>query len=225
MSHDLILNAELGVRRTSGSSRAVRYFLKQMVDCALGGLALMLLAPLLLVIATMIRRHDGGPAFYRQTRIGREGRPFRCLKFRSMIVNSDTVLKQHLAADAGAAAEWRATQKLAADPRITPLGAFLRKTSLDELPQLINIARGEMSFVGPRPIVPDEIHRYGEHFSHCFSVTPGLTGLWQVSGRSDCSYAMRVALDTRYVDEWQFSTDVQILLRTVPAVLRQQGSR
>lgn len=225
MIHDLTYPVQLGRSSAPDSSRAARYFLKQMLDCALAGAALVLLAPLMLVVARMIRRHDGGPAFFRQTRIGRNGRPFRCLKFRSMIVNSEEVLKQHLAANPAAAAEWKATQKLASDPRITPLGAFLRKTSLDELPQLINIARGEMSIVGPRPIVPDEIHRYGEHFAHCFSVTPGLTGLWQVSGRSDCSYAMRVTLDTRYVDEWQLRTDVQILLRTIPAVLRQQGSR
>ncbi|MGQ4275073.1 sugar transferase [Terrihabitans sp. B22-R8] len=196
-----------------------------MADFAISLIALFLLAPLLIGIALWVRGQDSGPALFRQTRIGRDGRPFKCLKFRTMKMNAEQSLARHLAENPELAEEWKKTQKLTCDPRITPLGHFLRRTSLDELPQLINVARGEMSLVGPRPIVPDEIHRYGEHFSHCFSVAPGVTGLWQVSGRSDCSYGTRIALDTRYVDEWCLQSDVAILLRTIPAVLNQRGSR
>lgn len=142
-----------------------------------------------------------------------------------MACDAERVLKEFIEQNPTAAREWKENQKLSQDPRVTQVGALLRKTSLDELPQLFNILTGEMSFVGPRPIVVDEIPRYGEAFSHCFSVQPGLTGLWQVSGRSDCSYVNRVALDSRYVSEWRLLLDIEILARTVPAVLLQKGSR
>ncbi len=153
------------------------------------------------------------------------GRPFACLKFRTMVVDADAVLEAHLSTHAGARAEWAHTQKLVDDPRVTCLGRFLRASSLDELPQLINVLRGEMSLVGPRPIVTSEIGRYGAHFENCFSVPPGITGLWQVSGRNDCSYAERVALDAKYAEEWSLLGDLAILARTIPAVLLQKGSR
>ena len=142
-----------------------------------------------------------------------------------MSCDAERALQEFIEANPDAAREWRENQKLSHDPRITRIGSFLRKSSLDELPQLFNILVGDMSFVGPRPIVVDEIERYGEAFSHCFSVQPGLTGLWQVSGRSDCGYASRVALDGRYVAEWRLLLDVEILVKTVPAVLLQKGSR
>ncbi|SEG26739.1 sugar transferase [Bosea lathyri] len=225
MSPDFALRSSSDERSTSSSGKVFKYAIKQIFDLAASATALFLLAPLLVGIALLVRGRDGGPAFFRQTRIGKDGRPFKCLKFRSMVLDADGALQDHLARDPVAMREWQDNQKLTVDPRITPIGAVLRKTSLDELPQLINILKGEMSFVGPRPIVPDEIHRYGETFSHCFSVVPGLTGLWQVSGRSDCSYARRVALDSRYASDWTLLGDVEILLRTVPAVLQQHGSR
>jgi exopolysaccharide production protein ExoY len=197
---------------------------KTLFDMTLAAIAVFLLAPLMLGIAACIIGADGGPALFRQKRVGKNGKPFTCLKFRSMVVDADAALVEHFAKHPEAAREWRDSQKLNADPRVTRLGTFLRKTSLDELPQLLNILGGEMSFVGPRPIVPDEIDRYGERFAHCFSVPPGLTGLWQVSGRSDCSYAHRVALDSRYVSDWRLLGDLEILLLTVPAVLKQRGS-
>jgi exopolysaccharide production protein ExoY len=198
---------------------------KTVLDRTAALLAIAVLWPLLLGLALAIRLSDGGPALFVQTRIGRNGRPFKCLKFRSMVLNGEQVLREHLDSCPQARAEWAQYQKLSNDPRITAIGAFLRKTSLDELPQCLNILFGQMSFVGPRPIVPEEIQRYGESFAHCFSVAPGLTGLWQVSGRSDCTYQQRVALDSQYASEWSLWLDATIVLKTVPAVLRQRGSR
>lgn len=224
-SHGFPLPLTFSPERVSVVGRSFEYAIKRIFDASLAIVLLLLLCPLFIAIATILRGSDGGPALFRQARIGKGGRPFRCLKFRSMVLDAECALKKHLAHDPLAAQEWRDSQKLTVDPRITRIGAFLRKTSLDELPQLINILAGEMSFVGPRPIVPDEIPRYGEAFSHCFSVPPGLTGLWQVSGRSDCTYMTRVALDSRYASEWSLLLDAEIMLRTVPAVLMQQGSR
>jgi exopolysaccharide production protein ExoY len=205
--------------------RVFRIALKRVIDTTIAAAALMFLWPLMLMIAAMIRLTDGGPAIFGQTRIGRNGRPFTCLKFRSMVLDAEQALKDHLERSPQARREWQDSQKLSHDPRITQLGRILRKTSLDELPQLINILCGQMSLVGPRPIVPAEIHRYGENFAHCFSVPPGLTGLWQVSGRSDCGYQTRVALDSRYVNSWSLWLDAEIIVKTIPAVLFQQGSR
>ncbi len=198
---------------------------KRMIDVMLAGSALLLIWPLMLAIALAIRVSDGGPALFAQRRVGRHGRPFTCLKFRTMVLNAEQALQDHLASDPQARREWEANQKLDADPRITGLGVFLRKSSLDELPQLFNILLGQMSVVGPRPIVPAEIDRYGDSFSACFSVRPGLTGLWQVSGRSDCNYQTRVTLDYRYAVTWNFLSDIEIIARTIPAVLSQRGSR
>jgi exopolysaccharide production protein ExoY len=180
---------------------------------------------LMLLIAALIRAGDSGPALFQQTRVGRGGKSFRCWKFRTMACDADQALQRLLASDPDAAREWAESQKLSHDPRITPVGAFLRRSSLDELPQLFNIIAGDMSFVGPRPIVAAERERYGEAFTHCFSVPPGLTGLWQISGRSDCSYATRVSLDSQYASEWHLLLDAKILVKTVPAVLMQKGSR
>ena len=198
---------------------------KRGLDVSIAALALFLLFPLLLLLCLAIWAHDGRAPIFRHRRIGRGGQTFDCLKFRSMVVDGEAVLQEHLARDRTARAEWEATHKLTNDPRITPLGRLLRKTSLDELPQLVNVLKGEMSLVGPRPIVQAELARYGAAFDACFSVTPGVTGLWQVSGRSDCSYAERVALDLDYAAHWRLSRDLAILLRTVPAVLAQRGSR
>ncbi|WP_439575018.1 sugar transferase [Phreatobacter sp.] len=198
---------------------------KRVADVTLSLVALAFLWPLMVAIALAIRSSDGGPAIFAQTRVGRHGRPFTCLKFRSMVLDAEKVLADQLARDPQSMREWQANQKLVNDPRITGLGRFLRKSSLDELPQLINILLGQMSIVGPRPIVPAEIDRYGESFAHCFSVRPGLTGLWQVSGRSDCNYQTRVALDSRYAATQSFWLDAEIIVKTVPAVLLQHGSR
>ena len=199
--------------------------LKRATDFLIAGIALIFLLPVLVPIGIAIRLSDGGPALFKQRRIGRDGREFLCYKFRSMVVDADVRLKRLLETDLRARAEWQATQKLDSDPRITKFGQFLRKSSLDELPQLINILKGEMSLVGPRPIVRNEIEKYGEYFSHYSHVRPGLTGLWQVSGRSETTYGERVALDVKYVSEWSYSGDLVIMVKTVPAVLLSDGAR
>ena len=185
----------------------------------------MFVFPLLLVVGILIRMQDGGPAVYAQKRYGRNGRTFKCFKLRSMVANADDRLREILATDPAARAEWEATQKLVNDPRITPLGHFIRKTSIDELPQLVNILRGDMSLVGPRPIVENEIAKYGEFYRDYCAVRPGLTGLWQVEGRSDTTYEERVQLDAKYARTRTFVSDIMIMLRTVPAVLMSRGAR
>jgi lipopolysaccharide/colanic/teichoic acid biosynthesis glycosyltransferase len=198
--------------------------LKRAFDVLGAGALLLVLAPVFLVLAYLTRR-DGGPAFYAHTRIGQGGRGFGCLKFRSMVIDSQARLDALLAADPAARAEWEATRKLKNDPRVTAVGRFLRKTSLDELPQLINVLRGEMSLVGPRPVVAAELSTYyGAAAAHYMSVRPGITGLWQVSGRSDTSYAQRVALDVAYATKPSLWQDIKILLRTPVAVLARRGA-
>ncbi len=197
---------------------------KRSLDLCIAISALLFLMPFMAFAAIMVRLADGGPALFSQERIGHDGKTFRCYKFRSMIINSQEVLDQLLATDPVAAAEWAADQKLRNDPRITKIGAFLRKTSLDELPQLINVIRGEMSIVGPRPIIQAEIPRYGRAFKDYTSVRPGLTGLWQVSGRNDTTYPQRVAMDRHYARTNTVSGDIGIILRTIPAMLFSRGA-
>ncbi|MBP7252372.1 MAG: undecaprenyl-phosphate galactose phosphotransferase WbaP [Alphaproteobacteria bacterium] len=196
---------------------------KRAFDIIVSGSALLALAPAFAVIGLMIKR-DGGSAFYSDRRIGVDGRVFGCLKFRSMIVNSRKVLEDHLASTPAAAAEWAETQKLKNDPRVTKIGAFIRKTSVDELPQLINVFKGDMSLVGPRPVNMPEIARYGRDATFYQSVRPGITGLWQVSGRNDVSYERRVQLDRWYVRNWSLWHDIAILFKTVPVLLLRKGA-
>ena len=197
---------------------------KRLVDIAISGTALLLAAPFFLAVALLVRA-DGGPAFYAHPRVGRFGRVFGCLKFRSMVVDSQARLDALLAADPAARAEWEATRKLKNDPRITRIGRFLRATSLDELPQLINVLRGEMSIVGPRPVTQAELDRYyGAAAAHYLTVRPGITGLWQVSGRSDLSWEGSVRLDAGDVDNLSLGLDASILARTVTAVLSHRGA-
>lgn len=196
---------------------------KVLIDL-IGALSLILvMLPLLLAIAAMVKL-DSGPVFYAHPRIGLGKRRFRCLKFRSMKPDSAAMLEHVLHNDAVAAVEWATTRKLRNDPRITRIGAFLRKTSLDELPQLLNVLRLEMSLVGPRPIVDDEIEHYGDNIAHYYATRPGLTGLWQVNGRSSTTYKQRVQLDTYYVENWTLWQDIVILAKTMPAVLKRTGA-
>ena len=196
---------------------------KRALDVTVALTALIVFGALFALIALAVLVSQGRPIFIRHQRIGRGGASFPCLKFRTMVRDADAALVRHLAADPGAMLEWRATQKLRRDPRVTALGRVLRETSLDELPQLVNIVRGEMSLVGPRPIVTAEIAHYGGAFADYRSVRPGLTGLWQCSGRNDLGYEQRVMLDRQYVRTWSLWLDLAILLRTVPAVLRSRG--
>ncbi|MCG7504184.1 sugar transferase [Mesorhizobium retamae] len=191
----------------------------------IGALAgIVLLSPLLLMLAALVKATDGGSVLYGHPRIGRNGTVFRCWKFRSMVENGDEVLAAHFANNPQDREEWNATRKLQNDPRVTNVGMVLRKLSLDELPQIFNILRGEMSFVGPRPVVKDELELYGTAAEYYLQSRPGLTGLWQVSGRNDVSYGARVAFDQHYVENWSFVFDLKILVRTVPAVFSSRGS-
>jgi len=189
---------------------------------ALAGL--LFVAPLMIVVAIAIKIQDGGPVFFGHSRIGYEGRSFRCWKFRSMVVDAEARLAALLARSPEARREWEADQKLRDDPRVTLLGRILRVSSIDELPQLFNVLRGEMSLVGPRPIVTGEVARYGRRFSQYCSVRPGITGLWQISGRNDVSYRRRVAMDTVFANTLSLSLYLKILFATVPAVLKREGS-
>jgi Undecaprenyl-phosphate galactose phosphotransferase WbaP len=218
MSYDVVL-----MQPRNNLARIANRAVKRIFDLAAASAALLSLGGLMLVIALLVRR-DGGPALYAHFRIGLSGRRFRCLKFRTMVTDADRVLKAHLAASPEAAEEWARDRKLRDDPRLTPLGRFLRKSSIDELPQLINVLKGEMSLVGPRPIVENEQAFYGDDLDFYLQVRPGITGLWQVSGRSNVAYARRVALDSWYVRNWSLWHDVAILCGTVPAVLRREGA-
>jgi exopolysaccharide production protein ExoY len=190
-----------------------------------GSLAgLMLLSPLFLMVALLVKLSDGGSIFYGHKRIGRGGRIFSCLKFRTMVPDGERVLNAYLAANPDAQAEWLATRKLKNDPRVTRVGQVLRKLSLDELPQILNILQGDMSLVGPRPVVRDELEIYGSAAVYYLKSRPGLTGLWQVSGRNDVSYDTRVAFDRHYVENWSLFEDIRIIFKTVPAVWMSRGS-
>lgn len=186
---------------------------------------LVFLLPLMATIVLLMALSDPGPVLFRQQRIGRGGVLFPCLKFRSMVVDADARLQRLLDADPVARREWDRTRKLTADPRITPVGAFLRRSSLDELPQLLNVLRGEMSLVGPRPIVPAETVYYGRYLADYCRVRPGISGLWQVSGRSDTTYRRRVACDVLYSRRRTWRLDLRIAAVTVPAVLAAKGAR
>jgi lipopolysaccharide/colanic/teichoic acid biosynthesis glycosyltransferase len=200
-------------------------FLKRTIDVGLSLILLLLLLPLLIFILIGIGIADGAPVFFRHERIGRGGAPFSCMKFRTMRRNADALLAQHLAASADARREWADTVKLKSDPRIIPfVGTFLRTTSLDELPQLINVLKGEMSLVGPRPVPAAELARYSDAASAYLSVQPGLTGLWQVSGRNNTTYARRIELDREYVRRRSVLFDLHILTRTLFVVLTRDGA-
>ena len=198
-------------------------FRKAILDVTVAFALLVLFCPLLVLIALAVRL-DGGPALFRHRRVGANGRHFECLKFRTMAVNGDEILQRALAAEPALAREWKLTRKLRHDPRVTRLGRFLRGTSLDELPQLLNVVRLEMSLVGPRPIVDAEVGFYGEDIAHYYATRPGVTGLWQVSGRSNITYQRRVELDVKYVCNWTLWLDILLLFKTVPAVLARSGA-
>jgi undecaprenyl-phosphate galactose phosphotransferase len=196
---------------------------KRLFDTLAALMLLVLLSPGFLLVALAIRR-DGGPALFAHPRIGKKGQVFNCYKFRTMVVDAEKQLEQLLQRQPELRKQWQAEHKLRLDPRVSPLGRFLRRTSLDELPQLINVIRGEMSLVGPRPVVRSELPRYGDQVGYYLMVRPGMTGLWQVSGRNDVDYDTRVYLDSWYVKNWSLWHDLVILFKTVSVVLTRQGA-
>ncbi len=197
---------------------------KRGLDVALVLMAFPFLLPVFAMVALVVWINCPGPVFFSHRRIRRNHCFFSMWKFRTMCVNSAEVLEQHLSREPGARAEWSSTRKLRHDPRVTRIGVLLRQYSIDELPQLWNVLTGEMSLVGPRPIVEAEIESYGHHFSCYCKVKPGITGLWQVSGRSHLSYEARVALDCEYVHQWSLMLDLKILLSTFRAVIQRHGA-
>ena len=218
---DGIGGIEMTNQRRMRALRLEKWFL----DKILSGVAFVALLPFFVLVPLLVKLTSRGPVFYRQERLGRNGEKIRVWKFRSMYVDADERLAKILASDPVRKAEWEANFKLSDDPRVTPLGKFLRKTSIDEFPQLFNVFAGDMALVGPRPIVEKEVAYYGAAYETFSSVKPGITGLWQASGRSDTDYARRVALDVQYVLNWSPWMDIWILFRTVGAVLFMRGAR
>lgn len=216
--HHFMMQDVMMMHNTNMLALPLPRFLKRTFDIIVSSMALILLSPALAVIALIIKS-DGGPAFFAQSRVGRNGKMFKCLKFRSMKVGAEEALKKYLADNPKAKAEWDVYYKLKHDPRVTRLGEFIRKTSIDELPQLFNVLAGDMSLVGPRPIKQDEIVFYEGDYTYYESVRPGISGAWQVSGRSSLSYKQRVALDAWYSRNWSLWLDIVILLKTIPALL------
>jgi exopolysaccharide production protein ExoY len=216
-SHDFSLDFPRGRRIVGGA-------LKRAFDFLAASCALIVLAPVFALIVALIKVLEPGPAFFHHDRVGARGRIIKVCKFRSMRHDSENVLSLYLASNAQAEAEWRRTRKLCDDPRVTRFGAFLRQYSVDELPQLINVVRGDMSLVGPRPVLREELLQYGLDRLHYVRTRPGITGVWQISGRSNVRFAQRVAMDRDYVTRWSFGRDLLILLRTIPAVLFSKGA-
>ena len=217
-SHEMLL-----LRVNNNLAKRSSRILKRIMDIVGSLVIIILLSPVLLYLYFSVKK-DGGNAIYGHPRIGRNGKTFNCLKFRSMVVNSKEVLEELLRTDPEARAEWEKDFKLKNDPRITKIGAFIRKTSLDELPQLFNVLKGEMSLVGPRPIVADELERYQDDVEYYLMAKPGMTGLWQVSGRNDVDYNTRVYFDSWYVKNWSLWNDIAILFKTVNVVLKRDGA-
>lgn len=226
--HDFILGKPSAISRDPASAKARQYAhgapvggrAKRAFDIVIASATLVVMAPIMIALTALIYLTMGRPVFYVQKRVGFNGRLFGCFKFRTMVTDADKRLSEHLARSPEAARAWVETQKLRNDPRVTALGQILRKSSLDELPQLFNILRGDMSCIGPRPVIQQELERYGSSARHYMRAKPGVTGLWQVSGRSSTSYAFRVRCDRLYVQRWSMLLDCRILFRTIPAVLK-----
>jgi exopolysaccharide production protein ExoY len=198
--------------------------LKPLLDLMIVFVALPIAVPLGILVAALIRLTSRGPVLYRHRRIGQFQQPLHVWKFRTMYENSEELLEEHLSSNPEAREEWTRAHKLRVDPRVTPVGRFLRKTSLDEIPQLLNVLAGDMSIVGPRPIVDEERAKYGKHFRTYSHALPGITGLWQVSGRCDVDYPERVQMDVQYVQQWSLWMETKILLKTVFVLLHSKGA-
>lgn len=214
----------IGLASTHNLTFKSNVLLKRFFDVGMILLFSPILIPVFLIISILVKLTSKGPVFYGHKRVGRYGKEFKCWKFRSMNINSQEMLKEILATDPERAKEWAKDRKFKDDPRVTKFGKFLRKTSLDELPQLINILVGQMSFIGPRPVTEDEMDRYGPYKDYVLSVAPGLSGMWQVSGRSDTGYEERISFDTYYIQNWSIWLDIWIFIKTVWVVLNHKGA-
>jgi undecaprenyl-phosphate galactose phosphotransferase len=200
-------------------------FRKRVFDILFSLSILVLFIPVFIIVAIAIRISSKGPVVYAHQRVGRGGKKFGCYKFRTMYPDADKKLKEILETNPDLKKEWETSYKLKNDPRVTPIGSFLRKTSLDEFPQFINVLKGDLSVVGPRPVIRDEIVKYyGEKASKVLSIRPGLTGLWQVSGRSNTTYDSRVLLDEEYINNQSLVLDIKLVLKTIPAMISSRGA-
>ena len=214
----------IGLSSTHNLTKKRSLFAKRLIDLLLILLASIIVLPVTIVIGICVKLSSPGPIFYGHKRVGKNGKIVKCWKFRSMYSNSQEMLEHILATDPKMREEWENDRKFVNDPRVTKFGKFLRKTSLDELPQLWNIFVGEMSFVGPRPVTKDELEKYGSNADYILSVTPGLSGMWQISGRSDTGYEERINLDTYYIQNWSFWLDLWIIIKTVWVVIKGKGA-
>lgn len=212
------------LRLKNNLARSWNRYLKTIFDFALTLVGTVAISPILIFIAIWIYKDSPGPVIFKHTRIGKNGKKFPCYKFRSMCIDAKEKLAELLENDPVAKAEWERDFKLKNDPRITKFGAFLRRTSLDELPQIFNVLKGDMSLVGPRPVIEEELERYGEYVNDYLMVKPGITGMWQINGRNDTSYAERVCMDSWYVRNWSIWIDNLILWRTLKSVIRCKGA-
>ena len=214
----------LAFSATHELTKKYNLFIKRLIDLLLIVLALPILIPVMLILAIGVKITSPGPVFYGHKRVGKNGKEIKCWKFRSMYKNSAEMLEEILRTNPQMKEEWEKDRKFVNDPRVTKFGSFLRKTSLDELPQLFNILLGQMSFVGPRPVTSEEIEKYGENAEYVLSVTPGLSGMWQISGRSDTGYEERINLDSFYIQNWSIWLDIWILIKTVWVVINGKGA-
>ena len=218
-NHILVLPNK-GERELLGELKVYKY-VKRTADVIAASIGLILLSPLFLIIAVLIKLESKGPVFFAHKRIGKNGKEIRLLKFRSMVPNAEELIKQFTPEQMK---EFKENFKLENDPRITKVGKFLRKTSLDELPQLINIIKGELSIIGPRPVIGDELEKYRNNKNKFLSVTPGLTGYWAANGRSNTTYEQRMMMELYYVDNISWKLDVKIFLKTIISVLKKEGA-
>lgn len=222
-ANENVIDNSLKIKETQSSEKTQRYIkVKRILDCILATIALVILSPIYLIIAIAVKIDSKGPAFFKHTRIGKNGKIIKIYKYRTMVTNTEELIKQFTPEQMK---EYKENFKLENDPRITKVGKFLRKTSLDELPQLLNIIQGDLALIGPRPVVKKELEKYGENAGKFLSVTPGLTGNWAASGRSNTTYEERMEMELWYVDNISLKTDIKIFFKTIIAVIKKEGAK
>lgn len=220
-TEDIVLIPRKGMREILNEVNIYKH-VKRFIDIIISLLGIIILSPVFLIISILIKKESDGPVFFKHKRIGKDGKEIGIYKFRSMVPNAEDLIKKFTPEQMK---EYKENFKLENDPRITKIGKFLRKTSLDELPQLINILKGDLSIIGPRPVIKDELEKYGNNKEKFLSVTPGLTGYWAANGRSDTTYEQRMIMELYYVDNISFELDMKVFLKTIVSVLKKEGAR
>ena len=220
-TEDIVLIPRKGMREILNEVNIYKH-VKRFIDIIISLLGIIILSPVFLIISILIKKESDGPVFFKHKRIGKDGKEIGIYKFRSMVPNAEDLIKKFTPEQMK---EYKENFKLENDPRITKIGKLLRKTSLDELPQLINILKGDLSIIGPRPVIKDELEKYGNNKEKFLSVTPGLTGYWAANGRSDTTYEQRMIMELYYVDNISFELDMKVFLKTIVSVLKKEGAR